>query len=135
MIHHNNAEEYSDNQITMTAPVTPSLSYRARYAYSILFALTTAFGMLIAPLKVNAQTTETIAAGSFIVNMGITPQTVGNGLKLHNICYDKIQNFLMPMIKGINAPRPKMQMTYPLNSIAWLIEPIIYAQSYLMVRP
>jgi hypothetical protein len=43
-----------------------------------------------------AQTTtyQTIPAGSFIVNMGVTPQTVGNGLKPYGILYALLEQQL-----------------------------------------
>jgi hypothetical protein len=51
-----------------------------------------------------AQTTnETIATGAFIVNMGITPQNDGNGLKPYGMLYDLLHNHQVP-IKWVIAP-------------------------------
>ena len=36
---------------------------------------------------VMAQTDETIPAGSFIINMGVEPQTVNNGLRPYGLVY------------------------------------------------
>jgi len=50
-----------------------------------------------------AQTTETIPAGSFIIDMGVVPQTISNGLKPYGLVYSLIINFKIP-IKWIIAP-------------------------------
>lgn len=47
--------------------------------------------------------TETIAAGSFVIDMGIVPQTVGNGLKPYGMIYDLITNYGVP-IKWVIDP-------------------------------
>ena len=47
--------------------------------------------------------TETFSSGSFIVNMGITPQTVANGLKPYGLVYDLINNYSVP-VKWIIEP-------------------------------
>ncbi len=52
--------------------------------------------------SINAQTT-TIPSGSFIVDMGVIPQTVGNGLKPYGLVYSLITNFKIP-IKWVIEP-------------------------------
>ena len=41
--------------------------------------------------------TTTLQPGSFIVNMGVVPQTVGNGLKPYGMIYDLILNNKIPI--------------------------------------
>jgi hypothetical protein len=53
--------------------------------------------------KTFSQTTETLSAGSFIINMGIVPQTDNNALKPYGLLYQ--------VLKGYNGP------------IKWIIEP------------
>ncbi len=36
---------------------------------------------------------ETIGTGSFIINMGVTPQTINNGLKPYGLVYDLLKNY------------------------------------------
>jgi len=35
---------------------------------------------------------ETIASGSYIINMGVSPQTVANGLKPYGLVYNLVKN-------------------------------------------
>jgi SprB repeat len=56
-------------------------------------------------LAASAQTTETISAGSFIVNMGITPQTDANGLKPYGMLYDLLLNYQVPIKWVINPSK------------------------------
>lgn len=53
-------------------------------------------------LTASAQT-ETISAGSFIVNMGITPQNDGNGLKAYGMLHQLLREYQVP-IKWVIEP-------------------------------
>lgn len=53
-------------------------------------------------LTASAQT-ETISAGSFIVNMGITPQNDGNGLKAYGMLHQLLRDYQVP-IKWVIEP-------------------------------
>lgn len=48
-----------------------------------------------------------IPAGSFIINMGIIPQTIGNGLKPYGLIYDLIKNHSVPVYWVINPDKAK----------------------------
>jgi hypothetical protein len=52
--------------------------------------------LLLVTIPLKAQTTKTIKAGSFIIDMGVVPQTVGNGLKPYGLIYDLIINCKCP---------------------------------------
>ena len=54
------------------------------------------FLMLMVSVKVEAAT-ETFTTGAFIINMGVTPQTVANGLKPYGMIYDLIKNYDVPI--------------------------------------
>jgi hypothetical protein len=41
--------------------------------------------------------TETFQAGAFVINMGVTPQTVANGLKPYGLIYHLILNYGVPV--------------------------------------
>lgn len=47
-------------------------------------------------LKAQPYANETFTAGAFIINMGVTPQTVGNGLKPYGMIYDPGENNAVP---------------------------------------
>lgn len=70
------------------------------------------FGLLLAMLiltysATEAQTPTVIPAGSFIVNMGVLPQTVGNGLKPYGMIYDLLRNYKVPVLWAINTSKAK----------------------------
>ena len=58
--------------------------------------------------KTEAQTcSNTIRTGSFIINMGVTPQTIENGLKPYGMLQDLINNYRVPIIWSINPAKIK----------------------------
>lgn len=57
-----------------------------------LLAIFALLVLLSASIGLRAQT-ETFSSGAFIVNMGVTPQTVGNALKPYGMIYDLIYNY------------------------------------------
>ncbi|HXH19993.1 MAG TPA: SprB repeat-containing protein, partial [Chitinophagales bacterium] len=50
---------------------------------------------------------DTVKKGSFIINMGVTPQTVGNGLKPYGMIYDLVKNYKVPVLWSINPAKVK----------------------------
>ncbi|TAD83584.1 MAG: hypothetical protein EAY75_14655 [Bacteroidetes bacterium] len=64
-----------------------------------------------------AQTTETIASGSFIINMGQTPQTVNNGLKPYGLLYDLLKNNSVPIKWVINPAKTKDGVDFTHNGV------------------
>ena len=46
-----------------------------------------------------AQATN-FSAGAFFVNMGLVPQTIGNGLKPYGMVYDLVLNYDVPVLLG-----------------------------------
>jgi hypothetical protein len=57
---------------------------------------------LSTPLQVKAAT-ETLSTGSYIINMGVTPQTYANGMKPYGMVYDLMVNYNVP-IKWVIEP-------------------------------
>jgi hypothetical protein len=57
--------------------------------------------------KAEASTNETVSAGSYIINMGITPQTASNGLKPYGLVYDLVVNYNVPVKWVINTAKSK----------------------------
>lgn len=71
------------------------------YRFLQFFALISSLSSTI--LKVKAQTNETLSAGAFIINMGVTPQTVNNAIKPYGLLYE--------LLKSNNGP------------VKWVIQP------------
>ncbi len=67
--------------------------------------------------KALASGNETISAGSYIINMGITPQTTGNGLKPYGLVYDLIATRNIPVKWVINQSKSKDGTDFTYNSI------------------
>ena len=55
----------------------------------------------------SAQVTETFPPNSFIINMGVQPQTVANGLRPYGMIYDLVKNFNVPVYWIINPTKAK----------------------------
>ena len=64
-----------------------------------------------------AQGPETIPTGSFIINMGVAPQTIGNGLKPYGLVYDLVKNFGVPIKWVINTGKVKDGIDFSHNGI------------------
>jgi hypothetical protein len=47
--------------------------------------------------------TETLTTGAFIINMGVVPQTIANGLKPYGMLYDLVKNYNVP-VKWVTIP-------------------------------
>ena len=75
-----------------------------------------------------AQTT-TIPAGSFIVNMGVTPQTVGNGLKPYGMLYELLQE-QCPVHWVIKSNKIKDGVDFTYNDIDYKGGPFIIEAKY-----
>jgi hypothetical protein len=84
--------------------------------YTSLITFTMLFAFLI-PGIVHSQTTTTIPTGSFIINMGITPQTIGNGLKPYGMVYDLIVNHSVTIIWSIEPSKVKDGIDFSHNGI------------------
>ena len=66
----------------------------------------------------NAQNTN-FNSGSFIVNMGITPQTTGNALKPYGLVYDLVRNYDVPVYWAINPNKLKDGNDFVYNGTAY----------------
>jgi hypothetical protein len=84
---------------------------------------------LFVSILLKAQT-ETISTGSFIINMGITPQTVGNGLKPYGMIYDLIKNHKVNVIWSINPNKEKDGIDFIHNGITYRGGPFIIPAEY-----
>ena len=62
---------------------------------------------------------ETLSPGSFIVNMGVSPQTIGNALKPYGLIYDLIRNNQVPVKWIINSTKQKDGVDFTYNGIQY----------------
>ncbi len=70
--------------------------YRFRLSKYLLATILLLLCMLTGIFRSYAQT-ETFPTGSYIINMGITPQTQANGLKPYGLIYDLLKNNNVPI--------------------------------------
>src|SRR4051812_3275923 len=61
--------------------------------------------------------TETFTTGAFIINMGVTPQTVANGLKPYGLIYDIIKNNDVPVKWVIGQSKIKDGVDFTYNGV------------------
>jgi hypothetical protein len=81
----------------------------SKFALVLLF-----FGMVLSSY---AQTTFT--SGSYIINMGITPQTANNGLKPYGLIYDLIKNNNVPIYWVISPTKVKDGADFTYNGVQY----------------
>src|SRR5437588_168520 len=75
--------------------------------------------------------TETLPSGSFIVNMGVTPQTYNNGLKPYGLVYDLITNYSVPVKWIIETTKVKDGTDFTYNAVAYKGGPFIISADYI----
>lgn len=69
--------------------------------------------------EAKATTTETIPTGSFIVNMGITPQTFANGLLPYGMIYELTTEYNIPIKWVIEPSKAKDGTDFTHNSVSY----------------
>jgi hypothetical protein len=97
-------------------------------SWSILYSLrkTNYLSIVLILISINLSSqTEFIKQGSFIINMGVTPQTVGNGLKPYGMIYDLIKNHKVGVIWSINPNKDKDGIDFIHNGIVYRGGPFI----------
>lgn len=89
----------------------------ASLSIALFFYLFTGYLTTGVQEEAKASGTESIAAGSFIVNMGITPQTFANGLKPYGMIYDLTVNYNVPVKWVIEPSKAKDGIDFTHNSV------------------
>ncbi len=74
--------------------------------------------------------TETLSSGAFIVNMGVTPQTVANGLKPYGMVYDLVRNYVVPVKWVVNPSKVKDGTDFSYNGVDYKGGPFIIPAEY-----
>ncbi len=84
------------------------------------------FLLISATFFAGAQTTN-FSSGSFIVDMGLSPQTISNGLKPYGMVYDLIRNYDVPVYWIINPNKLKDGIDFVYNGTSFKGGPFIIA--------
>lgn len=82
------------------------------------------FIMCLAISYVQAQT-ETLPTGSYIVNMSVIPQTIGNALKPYGMVYDLVNNYNVPVKWVIRPNKPQDSFDFIHNGVRYAAGPFI----------
>jgi len=77
---------------------------------------------------VHSQTT--IAAGSFIIDMGVTPQTIANGLKPYGLVYEMLKTYSVPVEWIINPTKAKDGVDFNYNGKDYKGGPFVIEAAY-----
>ncbi len=67
--------------------------------------------------QMNGQATQTVETGSFIINMGVTPQTVANGIKPYGLLYELFSTHKVPVLWSINPSKVKDGADFTYNGV------------------
>jgi len=84
--------------------------YLSRYCIALL-TLFTAHSAIAVP--------DTIRTGSYIINMGIKPQTIANGLKPYGLVYSLLKNYKVPVKWVINPDKGRNGIDFVHNGISY----------------
>jgi hypothetical protein len=71
-----------------------------------------------------------VKTGSFIINMGVVPQTIGNGLKPYGMVYDLVRNYNVPIKWIINQNKSKDGTDFTYGGTAYKGGPFIVEAEY-----
>lgn len=98
------------------------------------FLFYTSLSFLIGFVSINKSygtTIETINPGSFIINMGITPQTIGNGLKPYGLIYELTVKHNVPVKWVIEPSKIKDGADFTYNGYDFKGGPYIIPAEYI----
>jgi len=95
------------------------ISLLTKLLFILTFSLTTGF----------AQTSTIIPSGSFIINMGIVPQTIANGMKPYGLLYALLNNHT-PVDWVINSSKAKDGVDFVYNGVNYSGGPFIIEAKY-----
>ena len=101
---------------------------RVAIATSCFFILAISI-IIVLNLGVNkeakATANETLTSGAFIINMGIVPQTLNNGLKPYGMIYDLMVNYKIPVKWIINSAKVRDGIDFTYNAVNYSGGPFI----------
>ena len=68
---------------------------------------------------------ETLTSGAFIINQGVIPQTISNGLKPYGLVYDLVKNYAVPIKWVINPSKIKDGVDFKYKGVNYSGGPFI----------
>lgn len=74
---------------------------------------------------------ETFPIGTYIVNMGITPQTVANGMQPYGMVYELLKTYYVPVKWVIGAGKAKDGIDFTYNSVNYRGGTFIIPRDYI----
>jgi len=74
---------------------------------------------------------KTFSAGSYVIDMGVEPQTFANGLKPYGLIYDLILNHSVPISWSINSSKSKDGIDFTANGKDFKGGSFIIAKEYI----
>ena len=77
-----------------------------------------------------AQTTRLIPAGSIIINLGVLPQSIGNGLRPYGLVYSLIKDQKIPIIWTINPAKVRDGIDFTVDGIGFKGSAFIIEKKY-----
>lgn len=89
------------------------------------------FLLLLVAINSNAQTI-TIPDGSLVIDMGVVPQTVENGLKPYGLVYELINDRKVPVVWSINPLKIKDGIDFTVDGRDFSGGPFIVLEEYLV---
>lgn len=80
--------------------------------------------------SVKAQS-ETFPVGTYIVNMGVTPQTVANGMRPYGMVYELLKTYYVPVKWVIGSSKAKDGIDFTYNSVNYRGGTFIIPRDYI----
>ncbi len=81
--------------------------------------------------KIAKAGTETLSSGSYIINMGVSPQTYNNGLKPYGMVYDLMVNYNVPIKWIIDPAKSKDGTDFVYSGTSYKGGPFIIPAEYI----
>ncbi|MDF1867729.1 MAG: Ig-like domain-containing protein, partial [Saprospiraceae bacterium] len=94
------------------------------------FSIALIFSLIFVTNGLFGQSLETIASGSFIIDMGVVPQTKNNALKPYGLVYELAKDHLVPVKWVIDINKPKDGVDFIYNNTEYKGGPFIVPAEY-----
>ena len=104
--------------------------FKKRFIF-LLNLLTFLGCLLLVTIPLKAQTSKTIKAGSFIIDMGVLPQTVNNALRPYGMIYDLMKNYQVPILWSISSTKAKDGIDFSIGAKNYSGGPFIIEADFI----
>jgi hypothetical protein len=109
-----------------------NIIHREKSKTFLSFSIVLFFVLFTISNDLNAQT-QTFPSGSYIINMGIVPQTINNGLRPYGLIYDLLKNNNIPIKWVINQTKVKDGIDFTYNGVSYKGGTFIIPGEYISV--